>query len=239
MTPPPGAAARRTPIPWSNSVQPHPDVVAAYWDGVHLAKAGWALRRLDYAPALQTSSLTAETPGRRIVTVTYSPVRVPASGKPPGSRQAEFFLRRVAELGEHDQRHATTLLDDLRMLLSTISRTPLRAVQTFAPVPGVAACAQPRALLRATFWQLHTLTYTYGWTVGDIGCEAVGYGFSADIPGECFAVFPASMPADGSAAALLARNLKQLSAAERQTLARLWHWYRSGCSGQPQPGRPA
>lgn len=239
MTPPHGAAAPRTPMPWPGSVQTHPDVVAAYWDGVRLVKAGWALRRLEYTPARQVSSLTAETPGRRVVTVTYSPVGVAASGKPPGSRQAEFFLRRVAGLGEHDVRHGSTLLEDLRMLLSTVSRTPRRAVQSFAPVPGVAACAQPSALLRAAFWQLHTLTYSYGWTVGDIGDEVVGGGFSADIPGECFAVFPASMPADGSAAGLLAGSLKQLSAGERQTLARLWQWYRGSCSGRPQPGRPA
>lgn len=123
------------------------------------------------------------------------------------------------------------------MLLSTVGRKPRRVVQTFAPVPAVAACAQPRALLRAAFWLLHTLTYTYGWTVGDIGHAVVGYGFSANIPGECFAVFPASMPADGSAAALLARSLKELSDAELQTLARLWHLYHSECSGEPRPGR--
>jgi hypothetical protein len=225
-----GAAARLIPALGAN--QPHPDVVAAYWDGIELGDAGWVLRRLDYRAESQTAVVSVETPGHRIVTVTYS--LSPNLMRPGGV--VERLARRVAELGHRDRCHGTSRLDELRMLLAARVRRATRVRVSFAPLPGLAVCAQPRPALRAVFWLMHTLTCDYGWVVGDLAQEVAGYGFSAEIPGECAAVFPASMPDDGSAAALLARTLPQLCGVELLWLTRYWVWHRDRCDRRPRRG---
>lgn len=47
----------------------------------------------------------------------------------------------------------------------------------------------------------------------------------ADIPGEAMAIYPASMPDDGTTAAALARLVAVMNAAEIATLASLVDWH--------------
>ena len=91
-------------------------------------------------------------------------------------------------------------------------------------LPGVPARLQPIPKVRAAYWFAATLTDDYGWRLFEIGTPTAAGGFIADILGETIAIYPESMPDDGTVASALARLLACMSTADG-VVATLVEWH--------------
>lgn len=175
---------------------------------VALLDLGWKLRKLHYSPATGAATLVVHTPTRRALTITsadHSP-RPPVVGAPVvGLSLAVQFADAVAELG----RRGGDALGDLTWLLAenvgSTAAIPLR--RDAIPDP---ALRRQTLTLRTAFWLLSELVCTHRWDVTHIGEEIAGGGFIAAIPGDVTAIFPASIPADGTPGAALAASIPRL-----------------------------
>ncbi len=225
MTAPSYGVRRHDPVPTLDlEHQPHPDVVAAYWDGVALSKLGWSLHKVDYLPGGDVAVVSADSPMHLRVKATSGHQHHLAPETTPAG---ELLLHRLAdgaaELGNHDQRCHTDRLSALQMLLGAhVARKARPVTLSFAPLPGLPKGWQPLPGVKSAVWLMCTLSCRYGWHLSDLGTDVAAGGFIADIPGECTAVFPASAPNDGSESALLARAIGRLPCADVSLIETLW-----------------
>ena len=216
------APANPALVPALGTDQPHPDVRAAYWDGVALIDAGWTLRRLDYDHSSATATFGAESPHHRMVTALHT-VDEPDLGDRCGAGATHRRLaRRLAELATRNCDEDR--LGELRMLLQAHAGPAPQPALSFTAISGVAKCAQPRGAVRACFWLLCTLACGYGWTIRQ-GEDVAAFGFIADIPGDCTVIYPGGMEPDGTDAGLLGHTLARLTPAETSRLAKLLSWH--------------
>jgi hypothetical protein len=181
-----------------------PELRAAYWDALALNDAGWQLRRLRYVPFTDTGIIDAHTPTHRAITITTRTTLRHLPAHLPGTGNALRLAGQVAALGKSGDR-----VDDLAWLI-TGSLPPARTIPPRRdPIPDPALTRQP-SQLRIAFWLLATLVCDYSWHISHLGEDLAGGGFIADIPHDVTAVYPASAPIDGTAAAALARLIPAL-----------------------------
>jgi hypothetical protein len=219
------------PIPGvEESQQPIPQVREAYWYGTRLTHHGWIIRRVGATN--QRGFFVAETPRGRSVTV-HGGRRDSAALDLDGQfADAITVLDRLGVRDGHDH------IRDLALLLSAhaVPRRPAGLRWRTWHIPGVAPAAQPVAVVRAAYWFAATLTDDYGWELTEFGSPTAGGGFIADIPGETIAIYPATMPDDGTTASALARLLAGMNPAEIRTLASLIDWH-TAARAVRSPGR--
>jgi hypothetical protein len=161
----------------------------------------------------------AETPGRRVVSVDEH--------ARPRTDPAAQFAKSITALAAAGAAEGGDYLRDLVRLLG--DHAPLRQPATLTwrtwHIPGVPASLQPIPKIRAAYWFAVTLTDDYGWKLSEIGKTTAAGGFVADIPGETVAIYPASMPDDGTVASALARLLASLSTEELGVVDALVQWH--------------
>jgi hypothetical protein len=189
-----------------------PELRTAYWDALALNDAGWLLRRLRYVPFTDTGIIDAHTYTHRAITITS---RTPLRHLPahlPGTGTALRLAGRVAALGKSGDRVA-----DLAWLITGSLPTARTIVPRHDPIPDPALTRQPNQL-RFAFWLLGTLVCDYSWRISHLGEDLAGGGFIADIPHDVTAVYPASVPIDGTVATALARLIPALKGEELQYL---------------------
>lgn len=189
-----------------------PELRAAYWDALALIDSGWQLRRLRYIPATNAGVIVAHTPTGRPVTITSTDADHTNGSQLPNIHIAVRRARAAATLGSTGDR-----LGELAWLITAAGATPRPMRPRRDHIPDPALTRQP-ANLRAAFWLLTTLVSDYHWRISDLGEPAAGGGFTADIPGDVTAIYPATMPADGTAAADLARLIPSLDPASLRYL---------------------
>jgi hypothetical protein len=226
MTRPAQRPARRTSIPSLGDHQPPAELVDAYWTAADLTEYGWPLKRLDFDAHTATAFVTAQTPSRRVVTVSWDlrGHRL-ARQQVPGWAAAMRLLKLahdVAYLGEHDAETGDDLLTQLCWLVQSLNTGPRARRRWWCSdhLPTLPAREQPTARARAAAWLIARLAAKYRWHIGYLGEDIAGGGFIVEIPGDVLAVFPATMDDDGTAAAALARLIPTL---RRQDLALLQH----------------
>lgn len=232
MTAPSYGVRRHDPVPTLDAEhQPHPDVVAAYWDGVALTKLGWSLHKVQFLARDGGAEVSAESPKHLRVKATSGRTHHCAQAStPPGDLLLQRLADGAAELGRHDQRCHTDRLSALQMLLGAhVARKARPVTLSFAPLPGLPRGWQPLPGVRSAVWLMCALSCRYGWHLTDLGTDVAAGGFIADIPGECTAVFPASMPNDGSESALLARAIGRLPCADVSLIETLWAQHLGVC----------
>ena len=227
MTRPAQRSGRRQ-IPGFGEDQPTAEVVDAYWTAVDLAAYGWHAKRLEFDAHTATAFVTAHTPTRRTVTVSWDlrgnrRARQQVPGNAPARRLLEL-ARAVASLGQNDAETGDEWLTQLCWLVQSQVGSPHRHHRNWRrgeALPTVPAGQQPMTRARTAAWLLARLVGKYGWTVRHLGEDIAGGGFIADIPGDVTAIFPAAMEYDGTAAAALARMLPSLPAQDLHLLSRL------------------
>lgn len=240
MTARPPAVAR--PIPGLDE-QPPATVRDAYWIAAELAAAGWELRRLTYIEQTGTGVVIAQTPSRRVVTVTHTVGGTTDRRQVPATAAVVVLAIAVAHLGAHDEANGDEQLDELRLLLQAHMKPARRAARRSLRwrctehLPTMTAGEQPRTPVRAAAWIMATLIIEYGWGISHLGEEVAGGGFVARIPGDVAALFPSAMADDGTAATALARMMPMLSAKDIAQLRRFDYRaiYAAGRNGQVLP----
>lgn len=228
MTRPAQRAAGRQQIPGLGKDQPPAEVVDAYWTAVDLAAYGWHAKRLEFDAHTATAFVTAHTPTRRTVTVSWDlRGNRAARQQVPGNTSARRLLelaRSVASLGQNDAETGDEWLTQLCWLVQSQVGSPHRHHRNWRRgdvLPTLPAGQQLMTRARTAAWLLARLVGKYGWEIQHLGEDIAGGGFIANIPGDVQAIFPASMEYDGTAAAALARMLPQVPARELRVLARL------------------
>jgi hypothetical protein len=193
----------------------------AYWYALRLINAGWLIRRIGTTD--EGGFFVAETPRRRVVCVDER--------ARPQTDPAEQFAKSIRELAAAGAAEGRDYLRDLVRLLR--EHAPLRRPATLTwrtwHITGVPASLQPIPKVRAAYWFAVTLTDDYGWTLSEIGKPTAAGGFIADVPGETVAIYPASMPDDGTVASVLARLLAGMNAGEVGIVASLVEWHTGVC----------
>lgn len=193
----------------------------AYWYAMQLINVGWLIRRIGTAE--EGGFFEAETPRRRVVSVDERSVSY--------TDPATQFAKSIAGLAAAGAAEDRDYLGELVRLLA--QHAPLRRPASLTwcawHIPGVPDSIQPIPKVRAAYWFAVTLTDDYGWDLADIGMPTAGRGFVADIPGETIAIYPASMPDDGTVASALARLLAGMSEAEVDVVAALVAWHSGVC----------
>ncbi|MGD9622277.1 MAG: hypothetical protein AB7G47_19810 [Mycolicibacterium sp.] len=176
----------------------------AHWNALAVIDSGWQLRKLRYSHSTGVAALDVHTPTHRGLTITSANPIVPTccTNTPLVVRLAQ----QVATLGQR----GGDLLGDLTWLLSEHTTAPRYPALRRDSIPDKTLLRQPLAL-RHAFWLLTTVVGEHGWRIHHLGEDIAGGGFVADIPNDVLAVFPASMPPDGTAAAHLARMLPTLA----------------------------
>ena len=199
--------------------QPIAAVREAYWYGTRLLHHGWLIRQIGASE--RGGFFAGVTPRGRAVTVG------PDHRCDVSDDLAAQFADALTVLAGAGFADGHDYLRDLVILLgaNAVPRRPsYRAWRTWR-IPGVPASQQPHTRVRAAYWFAVTSTDDYGWQLSEFGASTAGGGFLADIPGEAMAIYPASMPDDGTTAAALARLVAVMNAAEIATLASLVDWH--------------
>jgi hypothetical protein len=180
--------------------------------------AGWQLRKLRFISSTGASAIDVHTPTHRGLTITNTD---PAPALPFASTtHAVRLANSVADLGQR----GGDLLGDLQWVLTDHLKQTTRSPQPRPDrIPDPVLIEQRRHQplnFRSAFWLLSTLVCDYKWQISQIGDDLAGGGFIADIPNDVIAVFPASMAADGTTAATLARLIPNLDRVSRDYLRR-------------------
>jgi hypothetical protein len=206
----------RNRIPALGEDQPPPKVIDGYWRAVDLTDHGWHLKRLAFDVDTVTAFVTALSPTRRVVTVSWD-LRGHRIGRQqvPG-RAASYLLKLaqdVAYLGTHDAETGEDLLGQLCWLVQGREQGTRhhRGWRRTSILPTVSALEQPQTRARVAAWLIARLVAKYRWQVRHLGEDIAGGGFIAEIPGDVLAVYPATMDDDGTAAASLARLMPKLN----------------------------
>lgn len=228
MTRPTQRSADRQHIPGLGEDQPPAEVIHAYWAAADLAESGWHAKRLEFDAHTATAFVTAHTPTRRTVTVSWDLRGNHAAHQQIPCRAASQRLIRlaqaVASLGQNDAETGEEWLTQLCWLVQWQVGAPHvhhRNWQRTDLLPGLPDNEQPSRRGRIAGWLIAQLVAEYGWRVRHLGEDIAGGGFIADIPGDVCAVFPAAMEYDGTAAAALARMLPTVPARDLELLANL------------------
>ncbi|KAA1248216.1 hypothetical protein F0Q45_21825 [Mycobacterium simiae] len=228
MTRPAQRSAGREQVPGLGEIQPPIEVIDAYWTVLDLATFGWHPKRLQFDAHIATAFVTAHSPARRTVTVSWdlrgnrtARQQVPSRA---AARRLLELARLVASLGQHDAETGEDWLTQLCWLVQGKVGSPHRHHRNWRctdPLPTLAASEQPATRGRAAAWLIARLVAEYGWSVNHLGEDIAGGGFVADIPGDVRAIFPAAMEYDGTAAAALARMIPTLQTQDLHLLANL------------------
>jgi hypothetical protein len=203
----------RDRIPAFGEDQPPAEVINAYWTAADLTDHGWHLQRLTFDVDTFTAFVTARSPTRRVVTLSWDLRGHRISRRQVPGREAMFLLKLaqdVAHLGTHDAETGEDLLSQLCWLVQSREQGTRhhRGWRRTSILPTVSEQPQPRA--RVAAWLIARLVAKYRWQVRHLGEDIAGGGFIAEIPGDVLAVFPATMDDDGTAAASLARLIPKL-----------------------------
>lgn len=200
-----------------------PAVRRACWDALVLLDAGWQLRKLRFISSTGASALDVHTPTHRGLTITSTDPSHPYALPHPGedgthspalpfasTPHAVRLANAVAALGQR----GGDLLGDLSWALTDHMKTATHSPQSRPTrIPDPVLTRQRRHQppnFRTAFWLLSTLVCDYKWQISHLGDDLAAGGFLADIPNDVIAVFPASMAADGTEAATLARLIPHL-----------------------------
>lgn len=196
-----------------------PAVRRACWDALVLLDAGWQLRKLRFDSLTATGAIDVHTPTHRGLTITSAdPAPTLAF---TSTSHAIRLTHTIADLG----RRGGDLLGDLTWVLTDHLKQTTRAAPLPRPdrIPDPVLIEQRRYQspnFRAAFWLLSTLVCDYKWQVSHLGDDLASGGFLADIPHDVIAVFPATMLADGTVAATLARLIPRLNRLDLDYLRR-------------------
>lgn len=192
-----------------------PLLQAAHWNALAVIDSGWQLRKVRYSHNTGVAALDVHTPTHRGLTITSANAVIPT--RCTSTHLVVRLAQQIATLGQRGD----DLLGDLTWLLTEHTTTTRYPALRCDPIPDpMLQRRQPLALRRA-FWLLVTIVGEHRWNVRHLGEDIAGGGFIADIPHDVLAVFPASIPPDGTAAAHLARLLPTLDTTAQNYLRRL------------------